>query len=148
VITRRAIANALASQGSFFSSSGGSTLSSRIGVAVLDVLEGEGLQANAREVGGYLRAELEALAARRPLIGAVHGRGLYLGVEFVRDRATLEPAATETAAICARLLELGVIVQPTGDRQNILKVKPPLCFTRDSARFFVEALEEVLSHGW
>ncbi|NKX55730.1 aminotransferase [Arthrobacter mobilis] len=148
VITRRQIADALASQGSFFSSSGGSTLSSRIGAAVLEVLEAEGLQENAREVGSYLRAELEALADRQPLIGAVHGLGLYLGIEFVRDRSSLEAADTETAAICNRLRELGVIVQPTGDRQNVLKVKPPLCFTRDSARFFVDTLEEVLSNGW
>jgi 4-aminobutyrate aminotransferase-like enzyme len=82
------------------------------------------------------------------MIGAVHGRGLYLGVELVRDRATLEPAREETAAICDRLRELGVIVQPTGDRQNVLKVKPPLCFTTESADFFISCLDDVLTRGW
>lgn len=144
VITRAEIARALADQGTFFSSSGGSTLSSRIGSTVLDVLQRDGLQEHARTVGGHLRAGLERLAERHPVIGAVHGRGLYLGVELVRDRGTLEPAREETAALCDRLLELGVVVQPTGDRQNILKVKPPLCLSRESADFFVARLDEAL----
>ncbi|MDH2445179.1 aminotransferase [Amnibacterium sp. CER49] len=148
VITRREIADALASQGSFFSSAGGSTLSARIGLEVLAVLQDEGLQANAHEVGEHLRRRLEALAERQPLIGAVHGRGLYLGVELVRDRVTLEPATEETAALCDRMLELGVIVQPTGDRQNVLKVKPPLCFTLGSADHFVDLLDRVLTEGF
>ena len=59
--------------------------------------------------------------------------GLYLGVELVRDRETLEPATDEALAICERMLELGVVIQPTGDGNNVLKVKPPLCITRRSA---------------
>jgi 4-aminobutyrate aminotransferase-like enzyme len=74
--------------------------------------------------------------------------GLYLGVEFVRDRETLEPATVETAAICTRLLDLGVIMQPTGDHLNVLKIKPPLCLTAESADFFADMLEKVLSEGW
>jgi 4-aminobutyrate aminotransferase-like enzyme len=69
-------------------------------------------------------------------------------VELVRDRATLEPAVTETAAICERMRELGVIVQPTGDRQNVLKMKPPMCITRESADFFVDMFERVLRTGY
>jgi len=148
VITRREIADALASQGTFFSSAGGSTLSSRIGITVLDVMADEGLQGNAAGIGARLRTRLESLAERHPLIGAVHGRGLYMGVELVRDRTTLEPATEETAAICDRFLELGVVVQPTGDRQNVLKVKPPLCISEASADFFVDVLEEILVSGW
>jgi 4-aminobutyrate aminotransferase-like enzyme len=74
--------------------------------------------------------------------------GLYLGLEFVRDRETLEPATGETAAICERLLELGVLMQPTGDHLNVLKIKPPLCLTIESADFFADMLEKVLSEGW
>jgi 4-aminobutyrate aminotransferase-like enzyme len=145
VITRSDIAQSLADQGTFFSSAGGSTLSSRIGTTVLDVIGRDGLQENARVVGEHLRRELEQLAERHPLIGTVHGRGLYLGVELVRDRETLEPAPEETAALCDRMLRLGVVVQPTGDRQNVLKVKPPMCLSRDSADFFVAMLDEALS---
>jgi 4-aminobutyrate aminotransferase-like enzyme len=91
---------------------------------------------------------LTELATRHPIIGAVHGSGLYMGVELVRDRVTLEPADTETAAICERLRELGVIVQPTGDHVNVLKMKPPMCISIASADFFVDMLERVLITGW
>ncbi|NQX11871.1 aminotransferase [Microbacteriaceae bacterium VKM Ac-2855] len=148
VITRRAIAESLAVQGTFFSSAGGSTLSSRLGTVILDIMEDEGLQANALRVGGLLTRRVLDLAQKHPLIGTVHGSGLYLGIELVRDRETLEPAREETAAVCERMLELGVIVQPTGDRQNVLKVKPPLCFTEESAEFFVAMLDQALRRGF
>lgn len=148
VITTREIAARYRTQGYFFSSTGGSPASSVAGLTVLDAFRDERLQQNAAETGAYLKGRLEALATRHPLIGAVHGLGLYLGVEFVRDRATLEPATEETAAICDRLLALGVIMQPTGDFQNVLKVKPPLVVTRESADFFVAMLDRVLAEGW
>jgi 4-aminobutyrate aminotransferase-like enzyme len=148
VITTREIAARYRTQGYFFSSTGGSPASSVAGLAVLDAFRDERLRQNAADTGAYLKGRLEALAERHPLIGAVHGLGLYLGVEFVRDRATLEPATEENAAICDRLLALGVIMQPTGDHQNVLKVKPPLVVTRESADFFVEMLDRVLDEGW
>ena len=134
--------------GYFFSSTGGSPVSCVAGLAVLDVIESEGLQANAALVGSYLKGRLEELAGRHPLIGAVHGSGLYLGVEFVRDRDTLEPATAETMAICDRMLELGVVMQPTSDRMCVLKIKPPLCLDIAGADFFADALDRVLTEGW
>jgi 4-aminobutyrate aminotransferase-like enzyme/Ser/Thr protein kinase RdoA (MazF antagonist) len=148
VITTREIAERFRSNGYFFSSAGGSPVSSVVGVTVLDVIRDEGLQENARDTGAYFRSRLEELATRHPLIGAVHGSGLYLGVELVRDRESLEPATEETAAICERMRELGVIIQPTSDRQCVLKVKPPLNFSRASAAAFVDALDRVLTTGW
>jgi 4-aminobutyrate aminotransferase-like enzyme/Ser/Thr protein kinase RdoA (MazF antagonist) len=148
VITNRDVADRFSSQGYFFSSTGGSPLSCAIGITVLDVLRDEGLQQNASRVGAHLKAGLQALQQRHPLIGTVHGIGLYLGVEMVRDIETLEPAAEETAAICDRMLELGVIIQPTGDHQNILKTKPPLCIDIEGADFYVATLDRVLTEGW
>jgi 4-aminobutyrate aminotransferase-like enzyme/Ser/Thr protein kinase RdoA (MazF antagonist) len=148
VITSRSIASAYRDAGYFFSSTGGSPVACVAGLAVLDVIESEGLQANAALVGTYLRGRLEELAGRHSLIGAVHGDGLYLGAEFVRDRGTLEPAAAETMAICDRLLELGVIMQPTSDRMCVLKIKPPLCLDVAGADFFAGALDRVLTEGW
>ncbi|GAA1967635.1 aminotransferase [Microbacterium deminutum] len=148
VITTRAIAERYRTGGYFFSSAGGSPVSSAVGSAVLDIIRDEGLQQNARDTGAYLRSRLEVLGQRHPLIGAVHGSGFYLGPEFVRDHRTWSPATEETRAICDRLRELGVIAQPTGDHQNILKVKPPMCFTRASADAFVDALDRVLTTGW
>jgi 4-aminobutyrate aminotransferase-like enzyme len=149
VVTTRAIAEAFAAQGSFFSSVGGSPVACAAGLAVLETIDREQLQANARDTGAHLRAGLERVAAAHPeIVGAIHGMGLYLGVELVRDRETLEPAEDEALAICERMLELGVIVQPTGDGNNVLKVKPPLCITPRSADLVVEALERTLAGGW
>ena len=148
VITSRAIAARYRDAGYFFSSTGGSPVSSVVGLTVLDVIGDERLQANAAQVGGHLKARCEELAVRHELIGAVHGSGLYLGVEFVRDRATLEPATEETLAICDRMLELGVIIQPTSDRMCVLKIKPPLCLDVAGADYFADALDRVLTEGW
>jgi 4-aminobutyrate aminotransferase-like enzyme len=138
VVTSRAIAERYRDAGYFFSSTGGSPVSSVVGLTVLDVIRDD----------AHLKARLEDLAVRHSLIGAVHGSGLYLGVEFVRDRGTLEPATEETMAICDRMLELGVIIQPTSDRMCVLKIKPPLCLDVAGADFFADALDRVLAEGW
>jgi len=148
VITRRDIADALARQGNLFSSAGGNPVSCRIGLAVLDALNHEGLVGNAAEIGDYLHQRLIELAGRHEIIGAVHGMGLYQGVELVRSRETLEPATEEAAQVCNRLLELGIIDQPTGDRFNILKLKPPMCLTTADVDFYIDSLDHVLTYGW
>ncbi|GAB1333115.1 aminotransferase [Streptomyces sennicomposti] len=150
VITSKEIADRYREQGYFFSSTGGSPVSSVVGLTVLDVLRDEDLQGNAVRVGSRLKRRLEALADRHAIIGAVHGSGLYLGLELVRDRTTLEPATEETAELCDRMLDLGVIVQPTGDHLNVLKIKPPLCIDSTAADFFADALDTALAqlgHG-
>ncbi|MDZ4328840.1 MAG: aminotransferase family protein [Pseudomonas sp.] len=147
VITRREIAEALEAEGYFFSSAGGSPVSCQIGMAVLDVMEEEKLWDNAQVVGGYFKERLEALIDIHPLVGAVHGSGFYLGVELIRDRETLEPATEETTALCDRLRELGIFMQPTGDYLNVLKIKPPMVTSRRSVDFFVDMLAKVLAEG-
>lgn len=144
VVTTRAVAARYRDAGYFFASTGGSPVSCAVALAVLDVIRDERLQENARTVGAHLKAGLEGLAERHALVGAVHGEGLYLGLELVRDRTTLEPAREETAVLCDRMLELGVVVQPTSDRQNVLKIKPPLCLDADAVDFFVAALDRAL----
>lgn len=144
VIARREIVDALREEGMFFSSAAGAPASAIAASAVLDVIREEGLQRNAGIVGAHLRARIEELAVRRSLIGRVHGSGLYLGVELVRDHETLEPAQQETARICERLLDHGIIMQATSERQNVLKVKPPMTLTVAEADVFVAALDAVL----
>ena len=148
VITTVEIAAALEGHGGFFASVGGSPVSCEVGMAVLDVIEEEGLQENARVVGGGLRAGLEEIVARHAIAGAVHGMGLYLGLDLVRDPETREPAREETFAICERLRERGAIVQPTGDGMNVLKLKPPLVFERRDADWLLETLDGALTGGW
>ncbi|GAB7005971.1 aminotransferase [Nocardioides sp. AN3] len=144
VLTTRAVAGAFAAEGSFFSSAGGSPVSSAIGLAVLDVMAAEHLQENAKAVGDALRSGLDRLAATHDVIGAVHGLGLYLGVELVTDRESFTPATGVAHDVCEALLEEGCIVQPTGDFKNVLKIKPPLVINADSALFVVDALDRVL----
>src|SRR6478736_5403383 len=142
VVTRRDIAERFAAQGSFFSSVGGGPVSCAVGIAVLDTIRDEDLQGNAARVGARLSAGLAELARKHPMIGYVHGRGLYQGIELVRDPDTREPATAAATAICERLRELGVIEHATGDHASVLKVKPPLCLTVESADFFVDRLDE------
>ena len=144
VICRAEIADALGRRAAFFSSTGGGPVSCEVGLAVLDAIADEGLQDNAARVGSALERSLTALADEHELIGAVHGRGLYRGVDLVLDRGTREPAVAQARWICERMRELGVIVQPTGDHGNVLKVKPPLCITEADAELFVRALDRAL----
>ena len=144
VITRRDVAERFADDGPFFSSAGGSPLSCRIGLTVLDIMRDEGLQQNAEVVGEHLKLGLERLGERFDLVGAVYGMGLYLGVELVSDRAEFTPATAVAVLICDELLLRGCIVQPTGDFKNVLKIKPPLCLTIASADHFLCALDAVL----
>ena len=145
VLTKRWILDSLKEDGMFFSSAGGAPASMAAGLAVLDVIRDEGLQKNALLVGNHLVSRLHELALRHEIIGAVHGSGLYLGVELVRDRAELTPAADQTREVCERLLDHGIIMQATSERQNVLKVKPPMTLTLEQADVFIEALDQVLS---
>lgn len=151
VVTSRDIAEAFReAESSFFSSSGGCPTSCVTGTEVLRLLERERLPENAHIVGEYLRGRLLDLQARYAhIIGCIHGHGLYQGVELVSEGSPDCPAPSGMVkAICNRLLSLGVICHGTGDYSNILKVKPPLCFSRSDADFFVSALETVISTGW
>ena len=101
---------------------------------MLDVLEEERLQERALRVGRHLLAGLRALMERHALIGDVRGSGLFLGVELVRDRATLEPAPEEAAYVVNRLRERGVLTGTDGPHHNVLKLRPPLVFSEGDAR--------------
>ncbi|MGQ0604712.1 MAG: aminotransferase class III-fold pyridoxal phosphate-dependent enzyme, partial [Anaerolineales bacterium] len=145
VVTTPAIAEAFARATTYFNTFGGNPVSCEVGLAVLDVMEREGLRANALEVGRYFKTALTQLMVKHAMIGAVYGLGLYMGVELVRDRATAEPATEEAMRVADRMKQRGIIVYPTGDYYNILKLKPPLVFSRSAADFFVATLDEVLT---
>ncbi|HID84221.1 MAG TPA: aminotransferase class III-fold pyridoxal phosphate-dependent enzyme, partial [Anaerolineales bacterium] len=115
-------------------------------LAVLDVIEAEGLQEHACEVGGALKSWLREIADHRPLIGDVRGLGLFLGVELVRDHETLEPAAEEAAGLVQYAKDRGVLLGVDGPLHNVLKIKPPLPFTHADAERLVEVMEEGLRH--
>ena len=112
---------------------------------MLDVIEEEGLQENALKVGARLRSELEGLQERHSVIGDVRGLGLFLGVELVRDRTTLEPAAELARHTIERLKDSGILTSTDGPLNNVIKIKPPMVFSEPNADQLVSALDEVLS---
>jgi len=128
-----------------FNTFGGNPVSMAQGLATLEVIDAEGIQANARRVGGHLKARLLDLQDRHRWIGEVRGLGLMLGVELVRDRETKEPATSETAEVLDLCKERGLLVGKGGIAGNVLRIKPPMCLTTDDADFLVDCLDEVLA---
>ena len=144
VVTTPEIAASFANGMEYFNTFGGNPVSCAIGGAVLDVIRDEGLQKNARETGGYLASGLRELASRHPIIGCVRGTGLFLGFEMVRDTETLEPAAEEAAALINGMKEAGVLLATDGPLHNVIKIKPPLIFSRADADVLLDRLDSML----
>ena len=145
VVTTEPIAASFDNGMEFFSTFGGNPVACAAGLAVLDVMEDERLQERAWRVGGHFRAGLARLAEVHPTIGDVRGSGLFLGIELVRNRRTLEPAGTEASYVVERMRELGVLAGTDGPFHNVIKIRPPLCFSEVDADLFVTALDAVLA---
>ncbi len=145
VVTTPEVAASFANGMEYFNTFGGNPVSCAVGLAVLDVIAQEGLQEHARAVGALLKEGLAALMARHALVGDVRGEGLFLGVEFVRDRDTCEPAGPEAAYIAERLKDLGVLIGLDGPFRNVLKIKPPMVFSAADAARLLAYLDQVLA---
>jgi 4-aminobutyrate aminotransferase-like enzyme/Ser/Thr protein kinase RdoA (MazF antagonist) len=144
VVTTPEIAAAFDNGMEYFNTFGGNPVSCAIGLAVLDVIADERLQANALAVGAHLLEGLRGLMDRHPLIGDVRGLGLFIGVELVRDRASLTPAAAQASYVANRMRERGVLLSTDGPLHNVLKIKPPLAFDAANADELVATLDAVL----
>jgi len=144
VATRMDVAEVL-SQRTHFNTFGGNPVCMAAGEAVIDVIDEEGLQENSRVVGAHFKAGLEKLMDRHRLIGDVRGMGLMLGVELVRDRGTKEPAKEETLDVLEHAREMGVLLGKGGLFGNILRIKPPMCITREDVGFALEVLDKALA---
>jgi 4-aminobutyrate aminotransferase-like enzyme len=145
VVTTEAIAASFDNGMEFFSTFGGNTVSCAIGLAVLDVVEDESLQAHAQRVGAHLLSGLRPLVDRSPLVGDVRGSGLFIGVELVRDRETREPATAEASDIVNHLREEGILIGTDGPHHNVLKIRPPMPFTTEDADVLVATLASLVS---
>jgi alanine-glyoxylate transaminase/(R)-3-amino-2-methylpropionate-pyruvate transaminase len=128
-----------------FNTYGGNPISMTQGLATLEVIDREGIQENAAKVGGHLKNRLLELQKKQPLIGEVRGLGLMLGVELVRDRQTKEPANTETADVLERAKERGLLLGKGGLFGNVIRLKPPMCLTKDDADYIVDCFDEILT---
>lgn len=144
VVTTPAIAETL-KQRIHFNTFGGNPMACAQGRAVLRVIEEEGLQENARARGEQLMGGLGALAERHDLIGQVRGRGLMIGVELVKDRATKEPANAECQRVFELCRELGLLIGKGGLHGNVLRIKPPMCLNAADCDFLTDVVGQALS---
>src|SRR6476646_3421921 len=129
----------------YFNTFGGNPVAAAAGLAVLETLEAENLRENALEVGAYLLAGLGAVAQRFSQVGDVRGKGLYIGVELVRDRKSKEPDRAAASSVVEMLRDRNILVGIAGPYGNIVKIRPPLCFARDHADLLVKALSDSLA---
>ncbi len=145
VVTTPEIARAFDTGMEYFNTFGGNPVSCAAGLAVLDVIRDEELQQHAQVVGDRLKGLLGRLGQSYPAVGDVRGRGLFLGVEFVRDRASREPATEVAAYVVERMKDHGILLSTDGPDRNVIKIKPPLVFTDNDANRLVGTLDRVLA---
>lgn len=144
VVTTPEIAQVLTRR-NYFNTFGGNPVCTAGGHAVLRVIEKENLQEKAHVVGSYLKVRLKALQEKHEIIGDVRGRGLMLGVELVTDRQQKTPAKAEVFHAMDLMKEMGVLVGKGGFYGNVLRITPPLCFTKEDSDFFVDVMDIALS---
>jgi 4-aminobutyrate aminotransferase-like enzyme len=143
LVVRSPLLAAVPEETELFSTFGGNPVACAAALAVLAVIEDEGLVASAAETGSYLRQGLEALAGRHPVIGDVRGQGLLLGVELVDEERM--PAAGRAGQVTEAMRERGILISATGPAGNVLKIRPPLVFRREHADLLLQTLDEVLA---
>ena len=144
VVCTAEIADSFSQGVEFFSSFGGNPVSCAIASAVLEVIEEEALQENARTVGEYYRAQLRELAKKHPCIGDVRGLGLFIGVEIVQE-GTTKPDTPLAHHIKNEMRKAHILISTDGPFDNILKTKPPLCFSKKNADTVVAKIDEILT---
>jgi len=145
VITTDEVAKAFAdTKVAYFNTFGGNPVSMAIALSVMTVIEDENLQENAEVVGNYILEELKKIKETNSLIGDVRGVGLFVGIEFVKDRETKEPATDIAKLVSNRLREEGVLISRDGPDNNVLKIKPPMVITKSDVDVFIKKLEHIL----
>jgi 4-aminobutyrate aminotransferase-like enzyme len=145
VCTRPDLLDAFTAEIKYFNTFGGNPVAAAAGLAVLDVIQDEGLMDNARIVGDYLMKGLREIGNRHMQIGEVRGSGLFIGLELVRDRMSQEPAPEIATQVINRLRHRNILIGAAGSLGSVLKIRPPMCFTKENADMFVSACDAVLS---
>jgi 4-aminobutyrate aminotransferase-like enzyme len=143
LVTKADYLDAFTSKAMYFNTFAGNPVSSVVGTAVLDVIENEDLMGNARRVGQHLQKGLQVLAERYDLIGSVRGRGLFFGLELLKDDNV--PATAETRRLINLMRDRGVLISKIGSHDNILKMRPPLPFSPENADFLLSTLDDAIA---
>ncbi|HVK90597.1 MAG TPA: aminotransferase class III-fold pyridoxal phosphate-dependent enzyme, partial [Mycoplana sp.] len=145
VVTTREIADSFNNGMEYFNTFGGNPVSCAVGVAVLDVIERQGLRGNALTIGNYLIDAFRDMQKRYEVIGDVRGLGLFLGIELVTDRRSKAPATEFARAVCNGARRRGVLMGTEGPHDNVLKMRPPMIFSKRDADHLIAALEETFA---
>ena len=126
----------------FFNTFGGNPVSCAIATEVLQVVEDENLQFNALEIGAYLIAKLKKLSKVFPIMGSIRGQGLFLGIELVSSAKL--PLQIQAKYLVNRMKQNGILMSTDGPDNNVIKIKPPLVFSKEDADFLIQSLTRVL----
>jgi 4-aminobutyrate aminotransferase-like enzyme len=129
----------------YFNTFGGNPVSCAVAMAVVDVIEDEGLVGNAAKVGNYILHQFNELQSRHEFVGDVRGNGLFFGIDLVTNRESKEPDAAKARTIVNAMRHNGVLMSNIGEHGNILKLRPPLCFSKENADFLVATLDEAMA---
>ncbi len=147
VVTTTEIIEAFQQDDHYFNTFGGTPVACAAALAVLEVIEQEDLQTNARKTGDYLRHGLQQLKDTYEIVGDVRGSGLFIGIDLVRDRDTREPATNQAHKVVNLLKDRGVLIGSTGRYDNVLKIRPPMVFSTENADMLLQRLDEVLKEN-
>jgi 4-aminobutyrate aminotransferase-like enzyme len=140
------VADKFANGMEYFNTFGGNPVSCAIATEVLRVVKREKLQENALVVGEFLKSELKSLSKEFPIIGAVRGQGFFLGIELVD--ANLNSLAAQTDYLANRMKDHGILMSTDGPDHNVLKIKPPLVFTKENAEELMYYLRKIFAEDF
>lgn len=143
VVTTKQIAEVFDNGMEYFNTFGGNPVSCAVGNAVLTTIKGENLQGHALEIGQHLTESLRGILSNTKHMGDVRGQGLFLGVEFVKEKAPLQPAPEVAAYVVDRLYNHGILLSTDGPDHNVIKIKPPIVFSDSDAAYFLEHFEKI-----
>ncbi|MFN0203596.1 MAG: aminotransferase class III-fold pyridoxal phosphate-dependent enzyme, partial [Bacteroidia bacterium] len=146
VVCTAAVAAAFANGMEYFNTFGGNPVSCAIGKTVLSVIQSEQLQENAKQVGAYLKAKLRLLQEKYPILADIRGEGLFLGIELTDSQKN--PLAEQTSYLSNRMKDFKILTSTDGPQYNVLKIKPPMCFSMENADTFLAALERILQEDF
>lgn len=128
----------------YFNTFGGNPVSCAVGLAVLEVIEKEKLVENAAAVGDYVLSGFTKLQQKHDIVGDVRGRGLFFGIDLVLDRKSKEPAVDAAKMVVNKMRDKGILMSKIGEYGNVLKLRPPLCFSKENADQLIATLDEIL----
>jgi 4-aminobutyrate aminotransferase-like enzyme/Ser/Thr protein kinase RdoA (MazF antagonist) len=146
VVCKQEIAESFANGMEFFNTFGGNPVSMAIGKEVLSIIKDENLQKHAKNIGDYFKEELKKIQKNYSIIADVRGQGLFLGIEFLDE--DLNPLADKVDYLINQMKDRKILLSSDGPDHNVIKIKPPMCFTKDNAIAFLENFEEILNHDF